>query len=172
MMRPMLRFVRAAIVIAAIAALSVVVLTTMLAESRDPGVGQPFDSQVPDPTQTVPPAARMYDSQSIIGPDYDAQAVHGPTRSKSQSKLWFNDGAWWAVMVDSADGEFRISHFDPAEKAWLDALFLMRYDNPAHREMMDLEGLRAWLPGRTTRTTPCRRWSAPSGPPRSSRTGR
>jgi len=26
----------------------------------------------------------------------------------------------------------------------------MRYDNPAHREMMDLEGLRAWLPGRTT----------------------
>ena len=26
----------------------------------------------------------------------------------------------------------------------------MRYDNPAHREMMDLEGLKAWLPGRTT----------------------
>ena len=40
---------------------------------------------------------------------------------------------------------------DPAvEKSWLDALFAMRYDNPAHREMMDLEGLKAWLPGRTT----------------------
>jgi ABC-type phosphate/phosphonate transport system substrate-binding protein len=40
---------------------------------------------------------------------------------------------------------------DPsAGKAWLDALFAMRYDNPAHREMMDLEGLKAWLPGRTT----------------------
>ena len=25
----------------------------------------------------------------------------------------------------------------------------MRYENPAHREMMDLEGLKAWLPGRT-----------------------
>ena len=37
-----------------------------------------------------------------------------------------------------------------AEKEWLDALFAMRYDNPAHREMMDLEGLKAWLPGRTT----------------------
>jgi ABC-type phosphate/phosphonate transport system substrate-binding protein len=37
-----------------------------------------------------------------------------------------------------------------AEKPWLDALFAMRYDNPAHREMMDLEGLKAWLPGRTT----------------------
>jgi ABC-type phosphate/phosphonate transport system substrate-binding protein len=36
------------------------------------------------------------------------------------------------------------------EQSWLDALFLMRYDNPAHREMMDLEGLKEWLPGRTT----------------------
>jgi ABC-type phosphate/phosphonate transport system substrate-binding protein len=41
--------------------------------------------------------------------------------------------------------------FDRAlEQPWLDALFAMRYDNPAHREMMDLEGLKAWLPGRTT----------------------
>jgi ABC-type phosphate/phosphonate transport system substrate-binding protein len=37
-----------------------------------------------------------------------------------------------------------------AEQHWLDALFAMRYDNPAHREMMDLEGLKAWLPGRTS----------------------
>ena len=36
------------------------------------------------------------------------------------------------------------------EQHWLDALFSMRYDNPAHREMMDLEGLKAWLPGRTS----------------------
>jgi len=40
---------------------------------------------------------------------------------------------------------------DPAgERRWLDALFAMQYENPAHREMMDLEGLKAWLPGRTT----------------------
>jgi hypothetical protein len=26
----------------------------------------------------------------------------------------------------------------------------MQYQNPAHREMMDLEGLKAWLPGRTS----------------------
>jgi phosphonate transport system substrate-binding protein len=37
-----------------------------------------------------------------------------------------------------------------AERAWLDALFAMQYSNPAHRDMMDLEGLKAWLPGRTT----------------------
>ena len=37
-----------------------------------------------------------------------------------------------------------------AERRWIDALFEMRYDIPEHRQMMDLEGLKAWLPGRTT----------------------
>ena len=37
-----------------------------------------------------------------------------------------------------------------AQQRGLEALFGMQYDNPAHREMMDLEGLKAWLPGRTS----------------------
>jgi ABC-type phosphate/phosphonate transport system substrate-binding protein len=37
-----------------------------------------------------------------------------------------------------------------AESRWLGALFSMRYDDPKHREMMDLEGLEEWLPGRTS----------------------
>jgi ABC-type phosphate/phosphonate transport system substrate-binding protein len=36
------------------------------------------------------------------------------------------------------------------EDAWLEVLFSMTYDNPKHREAMDMEGLRAWVPGRTT----------------------
>ena len=36
------------------------------------------------------------------------------------------------------------------ERRWTSTLFSMRYENPSHREMMDLEGLKAWLPGRTT----------------------
>jgi ABC-type phosphate/phosphonate transport system substrate-binding protein len=40
---------------------------------------------------------------------------------------------------------------DPAAaERWLAALFAMRYDEPDHRTMMDLEGLKAWLPGRTS----------------------
>ena len=31
---------------------------------------------------------------------------------------------------------------------WLETLYSMSYDNPAHREMMDMEGLKTWLPGR------------------------
>lgn len=40
----------------------------------------------------------------------------------------------------------------PPEDEWrfLDALFAMSYDNPEHREMMDMEGLKKWEPGRTT----------------------
>jgi ABC-type phosphate/phosphonate transport system substrate-binding protein len=34
------------------------------------------------------------------------------------------------------------------EQRWLGALYKMSYDDPTHREMMDMEGLKAWLPGR------------------------
>lgn len=36
------------------------------------------------------------------------------------------------------------------EERWKRVLFRMRYDNPDHREMMDMEGLKEWLPGRTS----------------------
>jgi ABC-type phosphate/phosphonate transport system substrate-binding protein len=35
------------------------------------------------------------------------------------------------------------------EAHWLEVLFRMDYSNPAHKEMMDLEGLKCWEPGRT-----------------------
>ncbi|MBM3945110.1 MAG: phosphate/phosphite/phosphonate ABC transporter substrate-binding protein [SAR202 cluster bacterium] len=36
------------------------------------------------------------------------------------------------------------------EKKWVDALLSMSYDNPRHKQMMDMEGLKEWLPGRST----------------------
>ena len=36
------------------------------------------------------------------------------------------------------------------QQHFLRVLFSMSYDNPKHREMMDLEGLKAWVPGRTS----------------------
>ena len=36
------------------------------------------------------------------------------------------------------------------EKKWLDVLFSMSYENAKHRDMMDLEGLKRWMSGRTT----------------------
>jgi len=47
---------------------------------------------------------------------------------------------------------FTVTEQFPAdvEQKWTKVLLSMRYDNPAHREMMDMEGLTAWLPGRTS----------------------
>ena len=39
---------------------------------------------------------------------------------------------------------------EESEQPWLDVLFSMTYDNPEHQEMMDLEGLKEWKPGRTS----------------------
>ena len=36
------------------------------------------------------------------------------------------------------------------QERWLKVLHRMSYDNPAHREMMDMEGLKKWEPGRTS----------------------
>jgi ABC-type phosphate/phosphonate transport system substrate-binding protein len=36
------------------------------------------------------------------------------------------------------------------EAKWLKVLFSMSYENPKHRQMMDMEGLKAWQQGRIT----------------------
>ena len=36
------------------------------------------------------------------------------------------------------------------EKVFLEKLFAMDYENPDHKEMMDMEGLKRWEPGRTS----------------------
>ncbi|HEY3782255.1 MAG TPA: PhnD/SsuA/transferrin family substrate-binding protein [Fimbriimonadaceae bacterium] len=42
------------------------------------------------------------------------------------------------------------SFSEEREQPWLETLYSMSYENPDHREMMDLEGLKEWLPGRTS----------------------
>src|SRR6185295_3976889 len=44
-----------------------------------------------------------------------------------------------------------LADFPPErEQSFLKALFSMSYDDPKHREMMDMEGLKAWVSGRDT----------------------
>jgi phosphonate transport system substrate-binding protein len=71
---------------------------------------------------------------------------------------WQADGTADSVTLQSLATTLPFDHcnftvlegFPPAlEERWKAALFRMSYDNPAHREMMDLEGLQEWLPGRT-----------------------
>jgi phosphonate transport system substrate-binding protein len=73
--------------------------------------------------------------------------------------LWTRDGTAdptrFRVLASTPPFDhcnFTVTSAFPAarEEAWTRVLFAMRYDEPAHREMMDMEGLKAWLPGRTS----------------------
>jgi hypothetical protein len=42
------------------------------------------------------------------------------TASKPQSKLWWNDGSWWATMWSTSAGSYGIFRLDSASQTWLD----------------------------------------------------
>jgi hypothetical protein len=54
----------------------------------------------------------------IEGPSFapSSQAMSG---SKPESKLWFNDGQWWASMYEPAAGGFRIFRLSRATESWV-----------------------------------------------------
>lgn len=51
---------------------------------------------------------------------YNPKRSFAPTIGKPQSKLWFNDGRWWAVMLDSGSTAFHIFALDAGTQAWKD----------------------------------------------------
>ena len=51
---------------------------------------------------------------------YNANSVVAPTGEKPQSKLWFNDGTWWASMFNRSTEEFHIYRYDGAAHTWSD----------------------------------------------------
>jgi ABC-type phosphate/phosphonate transport system substrate-binding protein len=72
---------------------------------------------------------------------------------------WSTDGTLDPAKYKVIDTTQRFDHCVFAVKSdfpaelqdpWLKTLMSMSYANPDHREMMDLEGLKEWLPGRTS----------------------
>jgi PKD repeat protein len=49
-----------------------------------------------------------------------APLTGSPTGSKPESKLWFNDGRWWASRFDPASGDHHIFWLDRSTGAWTD----------------------------------------------------
>jgi hypothetical protein len=50
----------------------------------------------------------------------NADAILTPTSEKPQSKLWFNDGRWWAVLLNPAARAHHIYALNRAAQRWLD----------------------------------------------------
>src|SRR5215211_1866861 len=59
----------------------------------------------------------------IPGPTYTAGTSGPPTTSKPESKLWFNDGFWWAVMakkVTATNNDYHIFRLRLRPQRWID----------------------------------------------------
>ncbi|HET8777004.1 MAG TPA: PKD domain-containing protein, partial [Candidatus Limnocylindria bacterium] len=54
----------------------------------------------------------------IQGPSYAGGGINDPTGEKPESKLWFNDGAWWGSLWDTASSRYEIFRFNAATQAW------------------------------------------------------
>src|SRR5262245_46052891 len=78
-----------------------------------------------------PVAVTTAASYGYIGPDYFYNAkpsnptlppsvVRTPTGEKPQSKLWFNDGIWWADIFNNVAGNYHIYWLNPATQTWID----------------------------------------------------
>ena len=69
----------------------------------------------------------------------DARATrcwHGPTTEKSQSKLWFNDGTWWAILFDRSSEEHHIYRYDRTTDAWSDTGTLVDERNTSRADAL------------------------------------
>lgn len=59
----------------------------------------------------------------IPGPGYTTGTSGPPTTSKPESKLWFNDGFWWAVMakrVATGNNDYHIFRLSLRPQRWVD----------------------------------------------------
>ena len=82
------------------------------------------------------------DASCLIDLNWNAWAADGTVDASQFEILATTDKFDHCVFTVRED-------FDAAtEERWLEVLHRMSYENPAHREMMDMEGLKKWEPGR------------------------
>lgn len=59
-------------------------------------------------------------NQNASSPTKPPSVVRTPTGEKPQSKLWFNDGIWWADLVNNVAGNHHIYRLNLATQTWID----------------------------------------------------
>ncbi len=91
----------------------------VLAFIADPGLGggRATTSATVGPTTT--PSHRD-EITAYRDAAYEPGKAFAPTSGKSQAKLWFYDGHWWAVMLDATTTSFHIFMLDGETQEWAD----------------------------------------------------
>src|SRR5918993_157399 len=71
----------------------------------------------------------------------EVRCTQGPTASKTQSKLWFHDGAWWGILFDGISEEYHIYRYDRTQDAWKDTGVLVDARNTSRADVLWEDGL-------------------------------
>ncbi len=112
----------AALVVIVVMAVTGLTLVTIVGGDRpQPNPAQTGPSAAPSPTVT-PTAAVPVLVPAVAYRDgsYRATSVHGPTSDPTQSKVWYANGAWWAVMFEPDGVETHIFRLDRNTQVWQD----------------------------------------------------
>jgi hypothetical protein len=114
-----------ALVTAVAAVVAVVVLVVSLLHDNGSGTASTVPAvTVPDSAATPTAGGdgttrHQLDPFTVAVQDFDyGQRDFAATRDKAQSKLWYQDGSWWAPMVNPYYGEVHI--FELRDKTWQD----------------------------------------------------
>ena len=70
----------------------------------------------------------------------EVRCTQGPTASKTQSKLWFNDGAWWGILFDGISEEYHIYRYDRTQDAWKNTGVLVDARNTSRADALWEDG--------------------------------
>jgi Ca2+-binding RTX toxin-like protein len=85
----------------------------------------------------VPGVARA--DIGIPGPAYAAGTSGAPTTSKPESKLWFNDGRWWAVMakkVNATNNDYHIFRLRLRPQRWVDTGVVVDFRDSTRQDVL------------------------------------
>src|SRR3954454_4444473 len=104
------------------------------------------------PSFGVAPASAAAGDVGYLGPTYGT-AVTDPTESKPESKLWYNDGTWWAVLYDAASTDFHISRLRLASHTWVDTGTLVD-ERPGSRADVLWDGTHLYVASHIYSTSP------------------
>jgi hypothetical protein len=76
------------------------------------------------------------------GPAYPTGSSGSPTSSKPESKLWFNDGFWWAIMFRNVggDGQYLIHRFNRRAQTWVNTGVLVDARDSTRQDVLSVGG--------------------------------
>jgi hypothetical protein len=81
-------------------------------------------------------AASAVDDVGYRDFSFSANSVANPTGEKPQSKLWFNDGIWWASLFNRSTEEYHIYRYDWSAHTWSDTGTLIDERNSSKADIL------------------------------------